>query len=380
MPILNLKLDNILAFNDFEINFSFPKKLNSSFINDENLKNFSNFRYKKINILLGSNASGKTSLIVCIWKILFFLKRKDSEKLLSLVNQQNKDSFITLDYATDDNYGAFLYRIKIIISTQDADKSSNIKIAYCKLPLAKNSSYENLKNRLDTYNYNYKNYQETLNELSLNYGWNISLPATEYSFTLIRIINCDRNSKDEEEYIHILNIVFKTLDPAIKNIFRSNDTDDAYVIDHATVGKIVVQNEDNILKLDKLSSGTKYGFNIANLIYSIKNQRNEIYLIDEQFSYVNSDVEKAFISLITSLLKNNEQLFITTHNPEVLSLNLPFHSFYFMKRIYNDETLKIVSRCASEIENRNNVNLKNLISNDIFATAPNVENLLELGD
>ena len=35
MVILNLKLENILAFNDFEVSFSYPKKLSTSLIEEE---------------------------------------------------------------------------------------------------------------------------------------------------------------------------------------------------------------------------------------------------------------------------------------------------------------------------------------------------------
>lgn len=65
----------------------------------------------------------------------------------------------------------------------------------------------------------------------------------------------------------------------------------------------------------------------------IKNQLNGIYFIDEQFSYVISDIEKDFISLISTILNGDEQAFITTHNPDVLDLNLPFHHFISRKRI-----------------------------------------------
>ena len=62
MIVLNLKLDQIYGFDDFEINFTYPKKVVNSMIDDEYLEGRERFRYKKAVILMGANATGKTSL------------------------------------------------------------------------------------------------------------------------------------------------------------------------------------------------------------------------------------------------------------------------------------------------------------------------------
>ncbi len=152
------------------------------------------------------------------------------------------------------------------------------------------------------------------------------------------------------------------------------------MVDHASIGKIIVQNNMSMKDLIKLSSGTKYGFSIAYIIYSIKHQKHGIYLIDEQFSYVNTDIEKAFVSLMTSLLDKNEQIFLTTHNSEILEIGLPFHSYNFLKKEIVDDKTYITSYCASEIENRNNVNVKSILDNDIFNLASDVSKIIALGE
>lgn len=62
MIVLNLVLKRIYGFNDFNINFSYPKKIVNSIIDQEYLKGRVRFRYKKAVILMGANATGKTSL------------------------------------------------------------------------------------------------------------------------------------------------------------------------------------------------------------------------------------------------------------------------------------------------------------------------------
>lgn len=53
MIVLNVTLDNIYGFNDFNINFTYPKKIVNSIIEEENLKYRPYFRYKKAVVLMG---------------------------------------------------------------------------------------------------------------------------------------------------------------------------------------------------------------------------------------------------------------------------------------------------------------------------------------
>ena len=50
MIIMDLKIDNFLAFKEFHMNMAYPKKIVNSYIPCEFLKDRKNFRYKKVNI------------------------------------------------------------------------------------------------------------------------------------------------------------------------------------------------------------------------------------------------------------------------------------------------------------------------------------------
>ena len=373
MPIMNIKLDNILSFHDFSINFSYPKRLSTSLVTNEYLEECTSFRYKKINIFIGTNACGKTSLMRCIWNILLFWNKQESHFILDLIHDDTRHANIEVD-VVEDNY---LYRMKIKASSIIDDKRK-LEIAYHKIKLTKGSSYETLKAELDEAEYIFIDYVQGLQDFSLKSGWFVAMPATEELFDRIYILKKD--SEYEQEYLDILYRVLSTLDPSIRYVKRSSDAEDAVVIDHASIGKIIVQNNMSMKDLIKLSSGTKYGFSIAYIIYSIKHQKHGIYLIDEQFSYVNTDIEKAFVSLMTSLLDKNEQIFLTTHNSEILEIGLPFHSYNFLKKEIVDDKTYITSYCASEIENRNNVNVKSILDNDIFNLASDVSKIIALGE
>ena len=378
MPILNLKLDNILSFSNFEINFSYPIKLRRNLIGEENLESIPSFRYKKLNVFVGANASGKTSLMKCIWKILLFLRVNEKQDIIEIVNKKYEESYIELDLADElvDGYYLRRYKIRIINKANDSD----ILVSQNSLKLNIGDSYESRVKDFNNMKDEYKNYIEALGDAKPNDGWNLTLPATESGFDKIKFIET-KDKNEEEEYLDILNRVLKTLDPAIINVKKSLDADNAISIEHEeSVNKLILQEGNPLANVELLSSGTKYGINIANIIYSIQKHANGIYLIDEQFSYVNSDVEEAMLSTMVSMLGANEQLFFTTHNANILSLGYPFHSFYFLKKIDENGNKNVKVSCASEVENRNNVSPKSLLDNDVFSTAPDVNKIFELGE
>ena len=372
MPILNLKMNNVLAFKDFEINFSYPVKLRKTLIEDENLYLHTSFRYKKLNILVGSNASGKTSLIKCIWTILSFLKNKEKNVIDSIMNNNGKESRIVMDYAIETKEESKLKRI-IISSVND-----EVKMAFNELSIREGDSYEGRIKELDSLEYKFLNYIEIMNSFNFEHGWNVVLPATEQGFESVNIL--ELSGEEERDYFDILNKVLKTLDSSILNVRKSNDASNAIVVEHENTGVVIIQSGMKLSEIKYLSSGTKYGINLANIIFSIKYHQNGIYLIDEQFSYVNSDIECSILSTMVSLLGPNEQIFFTTHNANILDLGFPFHSFNFMKKINENGERKIVVSCATEVENRNNVPVRSILDNDMLGTAPNVNKIFEIAE
>ena len=88
MIVMNLELDNLMGFNGFKMNFSYPKKIVNSSIPNEFLLNKTNFRYKKLNVLIGANASGKTSIGKALMIIFNFISKRDSAKIKELVRNE----------------------------------------------------------------------------------------------------------------------------------------------------------------------------------------------------------------------------------------------------------------------------------------------------
>lgn len=73
MIVQYLKLNNIYGLQDFEINFTYPKKVLNSILEGEHLEGRERFRYKKAVVLMGANATGKTSLGRALLRIFSFI-------------------------------------------------------------------------------------------------------------------------------------------------------------------------------------------------------------------------------------------------------------------------------------------------------------------
>lgn len=373
MIVMRIKLDHIYSFNNFEVDFTYPKKVKNSLVREEYLSGNESFRYKKVNIFIGSNASGKTTLIKSIWSVIYFLNKKESISIERMINKNFKKSTIEMDFVTSRNNKNILNRV--IINTINSD-SVKIKMAYKMINLTTTINYEKASEKLDEIETIFKDYLEVLNECKFSFGWYTSLPITEAPFDEVYFENV-KSEAEEKEYIHILTKVLSTLDPSILSIRRSRDSKDAYVINHKSNNSLVIPKGMKLADIPLLSSGTKNGINIANVIYSIKKHQFGVYLIDEQFSFMNSEIEASLIATMVSLLGTGEQIFITTHNTNILSLSFPIHSFYFLRKNKYESDIEIA--CASKYENRNNVLVKNLYDNDLFSTAPNVSGIFSLG-
>ena len=367
MAVLKIRLDNILCFNGFEANFSYPKKLVDSPLDYEYLENYPKMRYKKVNIIIGSNASGKTSLGKAIWTSFRFLCNKEGDRLKEIVSDKTKEASIMLDCVFSN--GLF-FRLEVKIQGGD------ILARYTPIRIRKDDTYESVAKRIDSTR-PFNNYVIELQQ-AVSGGWNFLFPTIE---TGNDVVFCRYDNDKTEEFTKIYEDILKTFDPSIKNVIKSKEQKDSYLINFYDGRQTRVTHGESLTNLKELSSGTKYAINIAGLLFSIKNHENGFYYVDEQFSFVNSEIEVACLSMMIELLGDGEQLFLTTHNKSLLSMPLPIHAFNFLKKEVNAKgktSIKLIN--VSSFEKRNNVNPLNLYENDYFDLFPNTDKIFEIGE
>lgn len=366
MIIMDIKADNLYAFKNFHMNMSYPKKIVDSTISEEYLNDRQNFRYKKVNIIMGGNATGKTSLGKLLMTFTNYFEDGMYKRFTSKIDNEKKHAFLKIDFVTNENR---LYRFQLSVrpKAEVEYKEDDVDINVYFTPIGIRDNYENCAKRLDESDCNKISYDQINTS-----GWYFSYPQDAWKKkTYIPI-------EENEKYLYILKQILITLDPSIKDVIKVKEVDNTYAIklDHCSV----IIKDGQIANGEVLSSGTKAGLDISYIIASLVCDKHDLYYCDELFSYVNSDVEKACLSIMIEKLTGRKQLFFTTHNTEILDMQLPKHTFTFLKKDVRDIDLPIKCIHAEQYLKRNTDSLKNAVENDLFCTAPELHKLYEIAD
>jgi hypothetical protein len=193
--------------------------------------------------------------------------------------------------------------------------------------------------------------------------------SLEYRFAYPEIESSLRVSDVKKTaLLKTLRAVIGTLDPTLTDISIARDLKDSFVIRRRN-DEIIIQ-EGKLLNREMLSSGTAEGIDVAVFLASMLSERNCFYYCDEHFSYIQSDIEKRIFGLMVERLGRNEQLIFTTHNTDMLNLNLPKHTFAFMKKEIDGNEYRVSVTFASEFLKRNTDSVKCAMENDVFGSLP----------
>ncbi len=370
MVIMNIQLDNLLLFNDFSLNLSYPKKPVHSSIESEHLTGRSNFRYKKLVILMGANATGKTALGKTLMAIFNFITKKEANNIFQLIDNPSRPASFSIDLAFSD---CTLYRINADVKAKknlnDEYTSDDLSVSVKHVNIGKNDNYERCAEQLRSAKEIKSDYYAKTLEAVPPLTWLFEYPfASEGKQRAVRPAN-------PHLYSQVLRQILQTLDPRIKDVTEVASIENTYAIKYPNSSVII--KDGLVMEPAKLSSGTNEGIGVAQLITDMKMNACEFYYCDEKFSHIHTDAEKAFISVMIDLLGNNQQLFFTTHNLDILEINLPLHSFAFLSR---DDSPDHYVSCvfASDYLKKNNVSLRNAVENDLFSTIPSTTDIIQL--
>lgn len=351
MIVLDVKLNNVLEFVNFHINFSYPKKIVNSIIEDEHLLNRNNFRYKKVVILMGANATGKTCLGKALLKIFKYLNSCNDSLLFDMVEFNEIGSF-SIDFVNEDY---ILHRLLTIIDR----KNETIELYHSQAIIDEKDSYENCVAKFSKL----KHIDSDIRLFKKTFG------ILNYRFSCSEIQSLNLIGIKQNNFLKILKAVIGTLDPTLTDVSISKDLRDSFIIRRR--GTEIIIQDGKLLNKEVLSSGTIEGINIAIFLATIMSDTNSFYYCDELFSYIQTDIEKRIFGIMVDYLKNNEQLIFTTHNTDMLDLNLSKHSFAFLRKSIEDGKPKQSVIFVSEILKRNTDSIRYAFENNIFESIPN---------
>ena len=350
MIILNIKLKHVYGFDDFQMNFTYPRKLSVSLIGEEALAGRERFRYKKAIILMGTNATGKTSLGRALLKIFSSVKEANEAFLRDLYSGDQPAEFL-VDFV---NEGHTLHRLKGSVKGED------VNLHYYSAEIGEKDSYEmaveKLTDRTADLNGNIKELKKQVGVLEYRFAY----PEIE---TSLRVSDVKKDA-----LLKTLRAVIGTLDPTLTDITIAKDLKDSFIIRRRS--KEIIIQEGKLLNRELMSSGTAEGIDIAVFLASMLSNRNCFYYCDEHFSYIQSDIEKRIFGLMVERLGANEQLIFTTHNTDMLNLNLPKHTFAFMRKEIDDTDYKVTVSFASDYLKRHTDSVKCAMENDVFGSLP----------
>lgn len=351
MIILNLTLNGIYGFNDFNINFTYPKKIVNSIIEEENLEGRERFRYKKAVILMGANATGKTSLGKALLCIFDYITNGNPLSLSEMVSGEFGNfciDFVNGDYR--------LQRLSAVISK----KKDEVIIQYKDAEIGQLDSYEKCVNKLKDRTVEVTKSVGSLKKIVGDIHFRFAYPEIEKTLKL--------NRKDKEILLKTLHAVIGTLDPTLQDVSLSKDLKDTFIIRRGDT-EIIIQ-DGKLLNRDILSSGTAEGIDVAMFLAAMIAKESSFYYCDEHFSYIQSDIEKRIFGIMLDQIGSNDQLIFTTHNTDMLELNLPKHSYIFLRKQLEDSIYKVSAISASDVLKRNTDSIRNAVENDVFSSLP----------
>jgi len=178
---------------------------------------------------------------------------------------------------------------------------------------------------------------------------------------------------DTGELLKAFRAILTTLDPTLSDIDKLPGIKDTFIIRRK--GTDILIQEGKLLNREVLSSGTAEGIDVAVFLAAMMSKERMFYYCDEHFSYIHSEIEKAIFGLMMKRIQEDEQLIFTTHNMDMLDLNLPKHSYTFLKKEIMDGRCKVTAVAASSLLKKNTDSVRNAVDNDMFGTLPDLSML-----
>lgn len=383
MIFYEIRLNDIFQFKDFSLDLTYARDSKYSPIEQAHTK-YPNLKYKKFAVLLGANASGKTTLGKALCIIQNFLSGKDISNF-SFANLKsafekgiNKKIHIESTFSTYAN----MYRLSVEI-TQNGIVSEIWK----KVSL-KNLSYLKHKKELDESEpiYSKSNFDTTSfvsyfltskeniefrNEIQTSIGF-------IYTFS-----GSDINLIDESIGLDVnyLKKIMMSFDSSIVDVSDSTEVIGNRIIHFNNGHKEIILKNGKLSDESSsvLSTGTKEGIMLAYMIYALYKGAYHTLYIDEKMSHAHSEIEEQVIQILISLVnKIDGQVFITSHNSDLLDLNIPNYNFMLFKKDRDGFIRKVIE--PEKVVKHQNRKLRRIVEDDVFSTAPILDSLIDLHD
>lgn len=376
MIITKVSCDNMYMFNNFSLDLTYQKKRKHHLSENDVLFDGSKIKVRKNVIIMGGNASGKTTfgkLLRFISNYIFHGQIEDGSFNLSDISyKKNKISWFSLEFVIDNT--AYLLEVSFM-----GNSLINETLRSCKIYRSHNieKMRENLEKAdvVSQYDNTLKKQTKMLSDNLVSYAFLVNVSSeSEYIKSEIKYLFSISKRKNDTlgQYvdIHALNDILPKIDNtvrAVKSMSVDNKPTTTYQIIFNNGEELVVPKGDIESCKDRLSHGTFEAIEFLKVLTLMKNNPGAMIYVDEMLAHMHSELEAYLIRKAILIKPVQSQIFISTHNIDIFQLNVPINVFVFFKRNsngYND------AMYPSDILNKNDRNLTQYYVNDYFGVMP----------
>lgn len=374
MIILKIACDNLYMFKNFEVDFTYNRQVNHLLAKNDRIFAGSKIKVRKNLIVMGANASGKTTFGRLLCLILSFIYGKTlDERNLKLANTQY-DKLNDASFEIEFVIGETACLLKAVFH----DFALQYEVLTCQ-KIYKSYDIKTLRKKLRT--------NEAISTYDADKS-DIKAGLRSYAFSILKKAEIERLRKDVGFWFRFsedstyttdyennvdVELISKTLpkiDNSILSVERLYDgklPTNTYQIKFKN-GDVLTVPDGDLRRCDKrLSHGTFESIDFILMLSSLKTEKLDTFYIDEFFAHTNPELEAYFIRNAFLLKSARSQIFFTTHNIQILALNAPANTYMFFRR--NSEGFNEVIYPADKI-NKNDRNLKGYYDNDYFGILP----------
>lgn len=402
MILLQLQCKNFFLFRDLSIDFTYPRKLSYEITKNDALFEGSHIKVRKNIIIMGANASGKTTighLLCLIYNYLIGRDNGPEGSLAASIYAREQDAAFTIEFAI----GKTAYRLSAAF-----DKEGLKEETICEAPISPAYNITELREQLDRralLHYSRDDAPEQIlpgfrsyllrlkkNEiLAALWQKNIKFWFALSSFRgepigksglshinipmISRILPILDNSVEEVIALVPEPQISKPLsiaEPAVPYTAQSK----SYTIRFRNGQELTIPDGDLAnIRTHRLSQGTIEALAYSSILSCLEATDGNMIFVDECLSHMHSELEKYLIWLSFLMKKENTQLIFTTHNVEICDLQLPTNAYLFLKR-QKDGTNTALWANSKLI--KNDRNFRSYYENDYFDILPDYSDLITL--
>ncbi|MGL4768020.1 MAG: AAA family ATPase [Formosimonas sp.] len=391
MLITKFTFENLYGFKDFLVDMTYPRVLKHNPIEHEYLAISDAFKVKRVCIIAGGNATGKTSVGKLLCAAQNIIKGRGVSSYIQICNKK-KPAVLTMEFVQPSTKS--LHEVRMEFKYEDfLDFVELSTVSHRAIVLSEKDTPGTARERLDNLMLTDSKKLEADVDLSkwlsiqiVQFNNDTTFLDTKWRYVLSEASpnNSDVLSRSVVRFdIKLASAILKTFDPTIKKltyldggISRKNNPTKNY--------RIVFQNGDEVgVEIDqedteqkatnwkRLSKGTFEAIAVVDFIQDLvylNDKGSTTLFLDERMAYVHTKIESLMLNFMIGKLNNESQLFYTTHNMDLLDMNLPIHSFLFLKR-------KQGMIEAIQLEHhfkKNDRSLRSFIRNDVLGADPDV--------